>query len=274
MPELPEVETIKETLKQLVVGKIIDRVTVNLPRIIRKPDRLEFAAILEGKEILKIRRRGKFLLFDLSDDWTIVSHLRMEGNYGLYQSSEPVAKHVHVIFHFTDGTELRYRDTRQFGTMDLVRTDAVDEDKSIRSLGPEPWDDKLTADYLFSKFQRRQGPIKTVLLDQNILVGIGNIYADEILFLSKINPNRPGGSLSLAESETILKATREVLAQAIKMGGTSIKSYVNGKGEMGMFQQTLQVYQQNGKPCQECADEIIKIKLAGRGTHYCPSCQK
>jgi formamidopyrimidine-DNA glycosylase len=274
MPELPEVETIKNTLEQLILGKTIELVQVDLPRIIRHPAVEDFQQIIEGKRIEAIKRRGKFLLFQLSDNWTIISHLRMEGNYGLFKSDEPVAKHTHVIFYFTDGTQLRYRDTRQFGTMDLVNTSDVANHKSIANLGIEPLETNFTEQYLYDQITKKQKSIKAVLLDQGIIAGIGNIYADEILFRSKISPMIAANKLSIEDCSNICKNTKLVLKEAIKVGGSSVKSYVNGLGKMGMFQQQLLVYKQNGKPCAVCGSEIQKTRTAGRGTHYCPNCQK
>jgi len=274
MPELPEVETIKNTLEQLVLGKTIARVQVDLPRIIRHPAVDEFQQIIEGKSIDAIKRRGKFLLFQLTDNWTIISHLRMEGNYGLFKSDEPVAKHTHVTFQFTDCTQLRYRDTRQFGTMDLVNTSDVANHKSIANLGIEPFDPNFTEQYLYDQIIKKQKSIKAVLLDQDIIAGIGNIYADEILFRSKVSPMVATNKLTKEDIGNICKNTKLVLKEAIKVGGSSIKSYVNGLGKMGMFQQQLLVYKQDGKPCVVCGEEIQKTRTAGRGTHYCPNCQK
>lgn len=274
MPELPEVETIKKTLRHLVVNKTIAHVDVHLPRIVREPEKDEFVSILVGKTILDIDRRGKFLLFRLSEGWTMISHLRMEGNYGLFSANEPLVKHTHVVFSFDDGTQLRYKDTRQFGTMDLLPTVEVDCHHSLLKLGREPFDPEFTAEYFFKRIENKKKPIKALLLDQQVVTGVGNIYADEILFRSGIKPCVLACALTTEQARAVYENIRVVLDEAIEAGGSSVKSYVNGQGEMGMFQQQLYVYQRHGQPCKICGDEIQKMRLGGRGTHYCPSCQK
>ena len=274
MPELPEVETVKRTLQGLVKGKMIQNVQVHLPRIIRHPEVEEFQRVLEGKVIEDIERRGKFLLFRISEGMTLISHLRMEGNYGLFEEGEPVAKHTHVIFTFSDGTELRYRDVRQFGTMDLIKSEDVLSHSSLSKLGYEPFDEGFTAAIFYQGIKTRRKSIKTTLLDQAIVTGVGNIYADEILFRSKVSPQTIAGDLSKKQANIIYENIKIVLTEAIDAGGSSVKSYVNGQGEMGMFQQQLYVYQKHGEPCQVCGEEIQKIRHGGRGTHFCPKCQR
>ncbi|OEF95597.1 DNA-formamidopyrimidine glycosylase [Desulfuribacillus alkaliarsenatis] len=274
MPELPEVETVRQTLTQLVLNKTIKEVKVSLPRIVRSPLLEDFENILPGKSITAIDRRGKFLLFRLSGGWTLISHLRMEGNYGVFASSEPVVKHTHVIFVFDDGTELRYRDVRQFGTMDLMKTDEVDNRPPINKLGPEPFAEDWTSDVFYKKLKSKKKNIKAALLDQEVVAGVGNIYADEILFRSKVAPMVVAADLSKQKAKSIYENTKQVLAEAIEAGGSSVKSYVNGQGKMGMFQQQLFVYQKHGQPCTVCGREILKTRVAGRGTHYCSKCQK
>ena len=274
MPELPEVETIKNTLRHLVVNKTIAHVDVYLPRIIREPGSEEFASILQGRTILDIDRRGKYLLFRFNDGWTMISHLRMEGNYGLFSADTPLVKHTHVVFSFDDGTQLRYRDTRQFGTMDVLRTADVEKHHSLLKLGKEPFVPEFTSEYFYEKIKNKKKSIKTLLLDQQVVTGVGNIYADEILFRARINPSVLACDLTEEQAHAVYQNIGLVLQEAIEAGGSSIKSYVNGQGEMGMFQQQLYVYQRQGQPCKVCGDEIQKTKLCGRGTHYCPLCQK
>ncbi|WP_438433080.1 DNA-formamidopyrimidine glycosylase [Gorillibacterium sp. sgz500922] len=273
MPELPEVETVVRTLNRLVAGKTIDRVSVLLPRIIRRPAEPEaFAAALSGQTIQRIERRAKFILFRL-DGLTLISHLRMEGRYGVYRADEPVEKHTHVIFHLTDGTELRYRDVRQFGTMDIFRTGEELNLPPLHKLGLEPLDPSFTAALLEQRIGTKSTKLKPLLLNQEAIAGLGNIYVDESLHRAGLHPERPANSLSAGEWEKLHEAIRFVLQEAVDAGGTSIKSYVNGQGEMGMFQQRLLAYGQTGKPCQTCGHLIEKTRLGGRGTHYCPNCQ-
>lgn len=273
MPELPEVETVKRTLNTLVKGKKIDRVTVTLPRIIQRPAEIEsFCAALAGHTIQEVGRRGKFLLIHL-DDLVLVSHLRMEGRYGVYSSDEPVEKHTHVIFHFDDGTELRYKDVRQFGTMHLFSPGEEMREAPLKKLGIEPLQDGFTTELLKEKLGKRRSFIKLVLLNQHIIVGLGNIYVDEALFRAGIHPMIQADSLNDDQLERLHEAIIYTLQQAVDAGGSSIKSYVNGQGEMGMFQHQLQVYGQEGKPCTRCGQLIEKSVVGGRGTHTCPSCQ-
>lgn len=204
MPELPEVETIRRSLEALVVHKTIGDVTVNLPRLIRTPDDVEqFKIMLRQQTIRGVRRRGKFLLLDIGP-YTLVSHLRMEGRYGLYQTGEPIAKHTHLIFHFTDGTELRYQDVRQFGTFDLLPENNLSAVPGLRKMGPEPLSGEFTPTVLQQKLKNRTGKIKSLLLDQNLVAGIGNIYADEALFRAGVHPEREAGLLTKAQIERVI----------------------------------------------------------------------
>lgn len=274
MPELPEVETVRRGLEALVLGKTIERVTVTLGRIIRKPDDVEeFKLLLQGLQIEEVKRRGKYLLFGVGP-YTLVSHLRMEGRYGLYSAEEPVEKHTHVIFHFIDGTELRYKDVRQFGTMDILPRDDVSGLPGLAELGPEPLDAEFTVEALQRQLQkRRSGKIKAVLLDQTFVAGLGNIYVDEVLFVSGIHPEESVTRLRPDQVERLQRAIVEVLTHSVNLGGSSIKSYVNGHGQEGQMQHQLRVYGHEQEPCPNCGTAILKTRLAGRGTHFCPTCQ-
>lgn len=274
MPELPEVETVVRTLQTLVKGKRIERISVTLPRIIRLPDDVEaFKAQLTGQTIHEIKRRAKFIQFILDQD-VLISHLRMEGRYGLYQAEEPVEKHTHVIFHFTDGTELRYRDVRQFGTMDVLPLGMETTTGPLAKLGVEPLDESFTADVLRDLLKNRPTKIKPLLLNQECIVGLGNIYVDESLFKAGIHPERPASQLTGKHVKKLHKSIVDTLAEAVEQGGSSIKSYVNGQGEMGMFQQSLLVYGRKDEPCVHCGTQIVRFVVGGRGTHICPKCQK
>jgi formamidopyrimidine-DNA glycosylase len=273
MPELPEVETIRRTLNRLVAGKTIESVIVGLPRLIKEPDdALEFIARLRGQTIHEIGRRGKFLTFQL-DDYVLVSHLRMEGRYGLYKAADPVEKHTHVRFHFNDGTELRYRDVRTFGTMHLFTKGREQEVPPLYKLGPEPLDASFTPDVLKERMVHRKSKIKPLLLNQEILVGLGNIYVDEALFRARLHPEKTPAELTDMDWHNLHHAIMDVLTESISLGGSSIKSYVNGQGETGQFQHTLQVYGRKEEPCVICGAPIEKSVVGGRGTHICPECQ-
>ncbi len=273
MPELPEVETVKETLKKHILHKKIKRVDVRYPKIIASPSVEEFVTRLKNQEILDMRRRGKWLMFVFKED-TLLSHLRMEGKFFLKEHEEEINRHEHVIFEFMDGTELRYQDTRKFGRMYLLKSDDIEKRKPLNELGLEPWDPTLTVSYLKEKYKTKRLPIKTVLLDQSIITGIGNIYADEILFLSHIHPLKVCSKLTKKECEQIIDHTKSVLNHAISLGGTTIRSYESSEGVHGRFQHSLLVHNHEGEACPVCKKSIIKIKVGGRGTYYCPKCQK
>ncbi len=273
MPELPEVETVRRTLNTLIPGKQIERVTVSLPRIIQRPDDPEqFALELQGHTMQTVERRGKFLRF-IMDGLVMVSHLRMEGRYGVYSQDEPVEKHTHVIFHFTDGTELRYKDVRQFGTMHLFSAGEELQSKPLVQLGLEPLDPQFTDEQFIAMMSKRRTMIKPVLLNQAYVVGIGNIYVDEALFRAGIHPETIASDLSREQLIRLHEAIVSTLSDAVAAGGSSIKSYVNGQGEMGMFQHSLRIYGRKAEPCQECGTLIEKTVVGGRGTHFCPVCQ-
>lgn len=269
MPELPEVETVKNVLKKQVLNKQIKKADIYWHNIIAYPKIDEFKKEIKNQKINDILRRGKWLMFEL-DDYFLLSHLRMEGKYFIRNTQDEINKHEHVIFTFTDNSQLRYHDTRKFGKMYLIEKDKVFSTKPLNELGLEPWDEKLTIDYLKDKFNKK--PIKTQLLDQSIITGIGNIYADEILFLSKINPEKEGNKLTKKNLGNIIKNTKTILESAIKQGGTTIKSYTSSEGVHGMFQTELLVHTKD--ICPICKTEIEKIVVGGRGTYYCPKCQK
>ncbi|WP_123039567.1 DNA-formamidopyrimidine glycosylase [Cohnella candidum] len=274
MPELPEVETVRRTLNALIAGKTISEVTVNLPRILQKPDDpAAFSAILEGRTFTTVERRGKFLRL-LLDGVTLVSHLRMEGRYGLYRSEEPVEPHTHVIFRFTDGTELRYKDVRQFGTMHLFAPGEEWSAPPLNKLGLEPLSAEFTPEAFAKALGKRTTKIKPLLLNQEVIVGLGNIYVDEALHASGIHPERTADSLTKREKEKLYHAIIDTLNAAVEAGGSSVKSYVNGQGEMGMFQHRLRAYGRTGEPCDTCGRPIEKSVVGGRGTHVCPACQR
>ena len=271
MPELPEVETVKRGLIKKVKGRKILKAKVNWDGIVAYPDKEAFIKEIANQTINDIERRGKFLMFIL-DDYFLISHLRMEGKYFIKEPNEPLSKHDHVIFTLDNNKELRYNDTRKFGKMHLVKKDELDK-SPISKLGKEPWDKDLTVKYLKEKLNRKL-PIKTLLLDQSIITGIGNIYADEILFLSKINPETKGVDLTNKDLQSIIDNTRTILEKAIEKGGTTIHTYTSVDGITGLFQQELLVHGKKDEPCPNCKNKIIKIVVNTRGTYYCPKCQK
>lgn len=273
MPELPEVETVKRSLLIRLKGKVIKSIKVYYDNIIAYPSVKEFSNNIVNQKINGIERYGKWLIFVL-DDYYLLSHLRMEGKYFFKDSIEVLNKHEHVVLGFDGDLELRYMDVRKFGKMHLIRKEEIKTIGPLVKMGLEPWDEKLDVKFLMDKYKNKKLPIKTVLLDQSIVVGIGNIYANEILFLSKINPLKKANLLNEKEISKIIENTKIVLEKAIVAGGTTIRSYSSVDGVSGLFQNQLYVHSREGEECLECKDKIIKIKVGGRGTYYCPSCQK
>ena len=273
MPELPEVETVKETLKLKLIGKKIKDVKIYYDGIIAYPEIKEFSKQIKYLPIKDINRRGKWLMFDL-DKYYLLSHLRMEGKYFFKNKGDKLDNHEHVVFSLDSNEELRYRDTRKFGKMYLIKKEDINNVGPIKDLGLEPWDTNLTKEYLKDKYKTKKLPIKTVLLDQSIIVGIGNIYADEILFLSKLNPLIKCCDLNDNDLENIIKYTKEVLEKAIKLGGTTIRTYTSVDGVHGRFQNELLIHGKDKGICPNCGQAVSKIKVGGRGTYYCNNCQK
>lgn len=270
MPELPEVETVKETLKRQILNKKINKIKILYDGIVAS-DLDKFKKQIIGQTIIDITRRGKWLIFSLND-YYLVSHLRMEGKFFLKNINDEVVKHEHIIF-YIDDISLRYHDTRKFGKMYLVEKDKLYTDTPLKTIGLEPWDDNLNSSYLKEKYNKNI-PVKTLLLNQEVIAGIGNIYADEVLFMSGINPNKKGKDLTDVELDKIIKNTRIVLSKAIELGGTTIRSYTSSLGVTGRFQNELMVHQREHEKCHICKEIIIKTKVNGRGTYYCPNCQR
>ncbi|KRL03197.1 DNA-formamidopyrimidine glycosylase [Liquorilactobacillus capillatus] len=273
MPELPEVETVRRGLEQMVLGATIQEVTAPYPKIING-DLNNFCQLLRGRKILSIDRRGKYLLFNLSGELSLISHLRMEGKYFVKLSDEPVEKHTHVIFSLTDGRQLRYNDVRKFGRMELVPTAQKFEFAGIKKLGPEPTEDTFLVKAFFDSLCKKKKAIKTALLDQTLVAGLGNIYADEVLWLSRIHPETPACHLTQDETKLLHDNIIKELAEAVEAGGTTIRTYTDAFQHTGSFQFDLHVYGKKGKPCERCGTAIKKIVVGQRGTHFCPLCQK
>ncbi len=269
MPELPEVETVRRTLLKYVLNKKIIDVSIYWDNIIAFPSIDVFKEEIKYEKIGNILRRGKFLMFEL-DNYFLLSHLRMEGKYFIRKKGDIRNKHEHVIFLFDDDTELRYHDTRKFGKMYLIKKEDVYKEGPLVKLGLEPFDSNLDIQYLKNKFKSK--PIKSELLDQSIIAGIGNIYADEILFLSNINPYVLATDLSLKNYDDIIKNTKDIFNKAILKGGTTVRSYSSLNGIHGLFQNELLVHTK--KVCKVCGSNIIKGVISGRSSYYCPKCQK
>ena len=265
MPELAEVETVRNTLKSQILKKRIIDIEVFYSKMIEN-DLNEFKNNLINDSFTDILRKGKYLIFETENNY-LISHLRMEGKFFIKKADEDINKHEHLIFYFSDFT-LRYHDTRKFGRMKLIKKEQLDN--YFKNIGPDANSD-IDKNYLFSKINKKNIPIKTLLLDQSIIAGLGNIYVDEVLYLSKINPYQKGIDLTLKDCENILKSAKEILNKAIEYKGTTIKSYTSSLGVYGSYQQFLNVHTKD-RCC--CNSKILKERIGGRSTYYCPNCQK
>lgn len=271
MPEIAEVETVRRTLLQKIINhKIID-INVICDKIIES-DLTSFKNNIINQEFIDIKRRGKWLIFELND-YYLLSHLRMEGKYFLKQHNEAIDKHEHIVFKLDRGIDLRYHDTRKFGKMILCKKEELYNLKPIKKQGIEPNDDKLTIQYLKDKLKNKNLPIKSILLDQTIISGLGNIYANEVLYDAKINPLKKGKDLNEKELKEIINSTNKIIKRAIELGGTTIKSYTSSLGVTGRFQQELKVHNKENSSCNTCNTNIKRIKIGGRSTYYCEKCQ-
>ena len=270
MPEIAEVETVRNTLKLRILNKKIKKINVHYKPIVMNEEQ-ELNA-LSNSEFKDIKRIGKWLLFETKEHY-LLSHLRMEGKYFIKKENDPLEKHEHVEIIFEDKTALRYHDTRKFGRKKLIKKEQLYEFEGIKKQGLEPIDEKLEKEYLYEKLKKRNLPLKTLLLDQTIISGLGNIYADEVLFEAKISPFKKGKEITIKECEKIKNASKKVVEEAIKMGGTTIRSYTSSLGVTGRFQQCLMVHTKKGEPCKICKTKIEKEFIGGRSTYYCPKCQ-
>lgn len=272
MPEKPEVITVVNSLKSKIVGKTVTGCNVYWDNIIAYPATDQFKKKIIGQKIHNITTRGKWIVMKLDSD-NLLIHLRMEGKFFFRTLSDPILKHEHVEFILDNEVSFRFHDVRKFGKMYLLPNEEVELVKPLSEIGLEYYDKNLTKDYLYNKIHSKKLPIKTVLLDQSIIAGIGNIYDDEILFMSKISPIRQANEVSLEECEAIIKNTNIVLDKAVKLGGTTIRSFTSSEGVHGLFQNELLVHGKKGDACPECGTIIEKTKINGRGTYYCPKCQ-
>lgn len=273
MPEKPEVITVVKNLIPELIHKEITGCNIFWDNIIATPEVALFKKSIIGQKINGITTRGKFIVIEL-DNYSLLIHLRMEGKFLFRKKEDIINKHEHVELILDDNISFRYHDVRKFGKMYLIKKEDTYVVKPLSELGLEYNDSSLTVDYLLKHFKNKKLPIKTVLLDQSIITGIGNIYDDEILFLSKINPFRKACDISSDECGKIIKNTYNVLEKAINLGGTTIKSFTSSEGVHGMFQNELLVHGKGGMKCPNCGSILLKTKINGRGTHYCEKCQK
>ncbi|MGJ8610674.1 MAG: bifunctional DNA-formamidopyrimidine glycosylase/DNA-(apurinic or apyrimidinic site) lyase [Octadecabacter sp.] len=283
MPELPEVETVRSGLIPSMQGQMIARADVNRPDL-RWPFPENMAARLTGATVTALRRRSKYILADLSTGETLIIHLGMSGRMtvsgdplGQFHHEHPAtAKHDHVVFHMANGARVTFNDARRFGAMDLAPTVGLEDHWLIKPIGPEPLGNDFNETYLINALKTRNTPIKTALLDQHVVAGLGNIYVCEVLFRAGINPKRKARDLSAPRVASLVPIVRDVLREAIAAGGSSLKDYRQADGELGYFQHGFQAYDREGQPCQtpDCAGTIARITQSGRSTFYCPKCQR
>lgn len=271
MPELPEVETIRCQLEASLKNKKILEAKILTPRIIRSSVK-EFARRLKGAKILSVGRRAKLLLLNFSNDWTLLTHLKMTGQYLI--SGKP-DKHVHIIFKLSGKKQLLFRDVRKFGFLKLIKTSELNNYFTKEKYGPEP----LEKNFTLAKFtelldNKTSGRIKPLLIDQKFLAGVGNIYAQEICFYAGVDPRRQIKTLNKKEIKKLFSGLKKILTSAVKLRGTSADDYLDIHGHRGSYAQRLKVYRRKGKKCLRCGTALKEIRLGGRGTTYCPGCQK
>ncbi|MCR4419834.1 MAG: DNA-formamidopyrimidine glycosylase [Clostridia bacterium] len=272
MPELPEVETIRRTLAPRVVGQAVLEATVYDDKTLALPSPPEFTRRMAGTRLVSLERRGKYLLFGLAPEGVLVAHLGMSGQLLWQPGFCGPDRHTRAVWKLERGY-LVFRDPRRFGRLWLLSDGETARIGGLAGLGPEPLPDMPDPEALFAPVAGRRRPLKALLLDQRFLAGIGNIYADEILFRAGLDPRRPVSSLSPEERQRLLAAIPEVLREALEHGGTSVRDYVDGQGREGEHQAFLRVYGRAGLPCTVCGESILRVRIAGRGTHFCPRCQ-
>ncbi|QJG66801.1 DNA-formamidopyrimidine glycosylase [Mycoplasma phocoenae] len=271
MPELPEVKVVIKALKQKILNKSIKNIEIYKEKLLKELNVHQFKKELIGKQIMNITNVGKFIVFELTNELIMISHLRMEGKYKFYlQKTEP-EKHSHIVFQFTDNCELHYNDSRMFGTFHLRTKQDYLLTKPLNKIAPVP--DLVDVQFLFNKIKKSSVAIKTTILKQELIAGIGNIYADECLFASRIHPLTSCKNITIEQLKSILYNASEIMNKSEILGGSSINSYESLNKKTGEFQNFLQVHTRVNKPCYECQTNIKKIKVNGRGTYYCPRCQ-
>ncbi len=273
MPELPEVETIRRTLAEHVTDLKIEEIKLFWSSAVCGWNDQSFEALVTGRRIQRIDRRGKYLLIRLDEDLTLIAHMRMTGRLNYFTVKQEPEKHTHVVFRLEQG-EVHFSDVRKFGRIQAIPTPLCISGSSLGKLGPEPLEEEFTSEVLKERFGKKKLSIKAALLDQHVLAGMGNIYVDESLFLASISPERGVDTLSKEEISKLHHAIQKVLQAGIDAQGTSFRDYRDANGEKGSFEQELQVYGRAGKPCKVCGQALNKTRLAGRTTVYCSSCQR
>ncbi|WP_299203460.1 bifunctional DNA-formamidopyrimidine glycosylase/DNA-(apurinic or apyrimidinic site) lyase [uncultured Tateyamaria sp.] len=282
MPELPEVETVRRGLAPTMEGAVIAQADVNRPDL-RWPFPAGMAERLSGQQVLGLRRRSKYILADLGSGETLLIHLGMSGRMlvsgdplGQFVHEHPAPeKHDHVVLHMDNGARITFNDPRRFGAMDLLDTATADQHRLLAVLGPEPLGNAFNEDHLVAAFEGKNTPVKSALLDQRIVAGLGNIYVCEALYRAGISPTRKAGRISKQRVAALVPIIRDVLAEAIEAGGSSLRDFRQADGELGYFQHRFDVYGREGEPCRTpgCSHEVTRIVQSGRSSFYCRSCQ-
>jgi formamidopyrimidine-DNA glycosylase len=290
MPELPEVETVRRGLQPVMEGRVIARATQRRPDL-RYPLPERFAERLSGRRVMRLARRAKYILMHMEGGEVLIVHLGMSGRFTIHMGSASpkrpghfhydvegagTDKHDHIVFDMEDGTRIVYADHRRFGFMDLVREEALEANRHLVLLGPEPLGNAFSAATLTASFKGRKTPVKSALLDQRVVAGLGNIYVCEALHRAGISPRREAGSISPARVERLTREIRDVLAEAIEAGGSTLRDYAQADGELGYFQHRFKVYDREGETCSkpQCGATVKRMVQAGRPTFYCSKCQR
>ena len=283
MPELPEVETVRRGLQPVMEGAVIARAEVNRPDLRWPlPDRM--ADRLTGKRVTALRRRSKYILADLDSGESLLVHLGMSGRMlisgaqlgSFYHDHPAPQKHDHVVLHMDNGARITFNDARRFGAMDLMQTQGAENHALLTGLGPEPFGNDFNEPYLADRLRGRKTPIKSALLDQRIVAGLGNIYVAETLYRARISPLRLAGDLTKDQAHALVSTIREVLAEAIEAGGSSLRDFRQANGELGYFSKHFQVYDREGSPCETpgCTGTVTRTVQSGRSSFWCPACQR
>ncbi|HIN69422.1 MAG TPA: bifunctional DNA-formamidopyrimidine glycosylase/DNA-(apurinic or apyrimidinic site) lyase [Methylococcales bacterium] len=270
MPELPEVETTRRGIEPYLTGIEVTDITIRQKQL-RWPISDDLSTAFKNQTIQSVQRKAKYLLLNSQAGTTII-HLGMSGNLQIVRPETPLKKHDHVDFHLANDFYLRFNDPRRFGCI-LWTNQAPEKHKLLNNLGPEPFADNFTGHYLYLLARNSKRPIKSFIMDPHIVVGVGNIYANEALFAAGIHPTRPAGRISLARYLTLNSAIKTILSRAIEQGGTTLKDFVGGSGKAGYFKQELNVYGRNNQPCIQCGQTLILIRQSNRATVFCSHCQ-
>ena len=274
MPELPEIEVLRRSLKPLLVGERILGLRVRNPALREPVDRRRLGRMVRGRGIEKLRRRAKYLLIDLEGGNTLVVHLGMSGRLTVVPGDALIARHEHVAFGLSGGGRLAFRDPRRFGLVLSLPTAGLAADRHFALLGVEPLEEGFSGDTLAALARGRRGPVKSFLMDGRLVVGVGNIYASEALHLAAVHPRRSVARISLQSWQRLAAAVRATLGRAIDQGGTTLNDFADGEGRSGYFQVSLRAYGREGEACTRCGRPIRRVVMGGRSTFYCPGCQR